>query len=106
MRLKDLKPHHLQIIKEIYENPNYTVVAISQKIGCSVRVLYAAAKSLKLKRPSRGLVSKISNKDNPRIGNNGNHRPKQAKEIMPVMIIEDLGYGCQRRVHLVFNERV
>jgi DNA-binding XRE family transcriptional regulator len=100
-RLTRFSKQDFEKIKQLYPDVNYTVDKIAQIIGCSKKSLHKAAIKLEIEhqRPVRSEVMKQTNKNNPDTGNNGSK-----KDFQPYVKVEDLGFGCTRRINVVFHE--
>ena len=90
------------LLQKLYPDVNYTVDKIANTIGCSKKTIHKAAIKLDIlsQRPSISDVVKANNKNNPNIGNNGS-----TKDFQQYVKVEDLGFGCTRRINVVFHEK-
>jgi AraC-like DNA-binding protein len=67
---------------------------MAQHLGMTEWHVYELAKQLKLRRPPSHVMKKLCKL-------NGNPN----KKAEPRVIVEDLGFGCTRRINVVFHEK-
>lgn len=101
-RLARFSKKDFELIKKLYPDVNYTVDKIAEIIGCSKKSIRKSAIQLEIvdHRPVRSEVMKQTNKNNPDTGNNGSK-----KDFQQYVKVEDLGFGCTRRINVVFHEK-
>lgn len=73
-----------------YQDPTITLKKMGAQIGYTEEQIFVLLKKLQLKRPSRQEVQQA----------------QRNKQEYGYTITEDLGKGCQRRVRVLFHERV
>ena len=80
----------LDYIFSNYKDPTITLKKMGAQIGYTEDQMFVLLKKLNLKRPSRHEVQQA----------------QRNKQEYGYTVTEDLGNGCQRRVRVLFHERV